>query len=122
MFISSVLCDIKNDQGGRPLPLGWFTVSKVPKISELCCFDIESTKKKVKNRQINVCKWLKIVSKYYFDSFSENFEPIKNLLALKITKIQTFEIFVSSLVGRRPKFIEDFLSKVCRAAHFSRKN
>ena len=61
LLISSVLCDIKNDQGGRPLPLGWFTVSKVPKISELCCFDIESTKKKVKNQQINVCKWLKIV-------------------------------------------------------------
>jgi hypothetical protein len=32
-------------QGGQPPAMGWFTLSKVPKITEFC-FDYESTKKK----------------------------------------------------------------------------
>jgi len=47
LLISSVFCDIKNEQGGQggqPLALEWFTVSKVPKISELW-FVYGSTKK-----------------------------------------------------------------------------
>jgi exonuclease III len=46
-------------QGHRPLAFGWFTVSKLPKISQLW-FVYESTKKKRFEKRPNVCKWLKI--------------------------------------------------------------
>ena len=47
-------------QGHCPPAFGWFTVSKVPKISELW-FVYESTKKKRFEKRTNVCKWLKNV-------------------------------------------------------------
>jgi hypothetical protein len=50
-------------QGHQPLALGWFTVSKLPKISELW-FVYESTKKKCFKKRPNVCKWLKILSNF----------------------------------------------------------
>ena len=49
-------------QGHQPLAFGWFTVSKLPKISELW-FVYESTKKKRFEKRPNVCKWLKILFK-----------------------------------------------------------
>jgi hypothetical protein len=53
-------------QGHRPLALGWPTVSKLPKISEIW-FGLESTKKKKRffEKRPNVCKWLKNCFKYY---------------------------------------------------------
>jgi hypothetical protein len=49
-------------QGRRPLALGWFTVSKIPKMREIC-FDYESTNKKRFEKRPNVCKWLNILCK-----------------------------------------------------------
>ena len=111
-------------QGYCPLGLGWFSVSKIPKIKELC-FDYESTKKKRFEKRPNVCKWLKILSNSFGRHPGDRFKLFRSILALKLTKIQTFEIsniFGSSSSGRRPKNIEEFLSKVCRPADFTLEN
>ena len=111
-------------QGGPPLALGWFTVSKVPNISEIW-FVFESTKKKRFEKRPNVCKWLKI----FFNSFSrhpsDHFKLFRSILALKLTELQTFESsnnFGSSSFGRRPENTEEILSNVCRTAHFFLEN
>jgi hypothetical protein len=84
LVFSDLNC-VNNTQGSCSLSFGWLKVSKVPKvpkISEICCFDIQSTKNKVKKRHINVNKWLKIAFKYYCVVFSDHFKPISNFLAL----------------------------------------
>jgi hypothetical protein len=116
---------VNNSQGPCFLSFGLIKVSKVPKISVICCFDIQSTKNKFKKLHINVNKWLKIVYKYYCDVFSYHLKPILNFLALKTTEIEAFEnlnFFGSSSVCRRSKNIEEILSKVCRPADFSLEN
>ena len=66
-FVFSALNVDQGAQGHRPLALGLPTVSKFPKISEIW-FGIESTKKKKRFEKVpNVCKWLNICLKYYFD-------------------------------------------------------
>ncbi len=110
-------------QGGQPPTLGWFTVSKVPKIKEFC-FDYESKKKKHFEKRPNVCKWLNILSKSLSQHPGDHFKLFKLILALKLTGLQAFEIsniFGSSSFGRRPKNIEEFQSKVCRPAIFPSK-
>jgi hypothetical protein len=111
-------------QGHQPLAFGWFTVSKLPKISELW-FVYESTKKKHFEKRTNVCKWLK----KRYDSISrhpgDHLKLFRSILALKLTKLQAFEIsniFVSLSFGRRPKNIEESLLNVCRPADFFLKN
>ena len=81
-------------QGHRPLALGWPTVSKVPKISELW-FVYESTKKKRFEKSPNVCKWLSICFKYYSDIFNDHFKPTNKALALKTAEIQPFENLIN---------------------------
>jgi hypothetical protein len=71
----------QGEQGHRPLPLGWPTVSKLPKISEIW-FGFESTKKKRFEKSPNVCKWLKIYFNRYSGSFNDHFKPIYKALAL----------------------------------------
>ena len=109
-------------QGHQPLALGWFTVSELSKISELW-FVYESTKKKRFEKSPNVCKWLKILFKSFNRHPGDHFKLFRSFLALKLTKIQAFEIsnFDSSSIGRRPKNIEEILSNGCRTAHFPSK-
>ena len=77
------------DPEGQPLALGWFTVSKVPKIK--FCFDLESMKKKRFEKRINVCKWLKNLYNHYSTCFNDHFKPNKNVLTLKTAEIRPFE-------------------------------
>ncbi len=69
-------------QGHRPLPLGWFTVSKVPKIIEI--YFNYSTKKKRFEKRPNVCKWLKTCFKYFSVSFNDRFKPTLSSLTATI--------------------------------------
>jgi hypothetical protein len=127
LIVCFVFSGSNNDQGAQghqPLGLGWFSVSKIPKIKEFC-FDSESTKKKRFEKRPNVCKWLKILSDSLSQHPGDRFKLFRLILALKLTKIQTFEIsniFGSLSFGRRPKNIEEILSKVCRPADFSLEN
>ncbi len=121
LVFSDLNC-FNNSQGSSLLSFGWLKVSKVPKISEICFFDIQSTKKRVKNGHINVLKWLKVVFKQYSGHSGDCFKLFRFILALKLTKTKASEIFGSSSIGPRLKKIEEFLSKVCRPANFSLKN
>ena len=126
MLLSVVFSGLNVDleaQGYCPLGLGWFSVSKIPKIKEFC-FDYESTKKNRFEKRPNICKWLKILSNSFGRHPGDRFKLFRLILALKLTKIQTFEIsniFGSLSFGRRPKNIEEILSNGCQMAHISLK-
>jgi hypothetical protein len=122
--INDLKCD-KSDQWGVPQVPQWSGYRKVSEKVENFhrevhfFFCLKSAKKKRFEKRPNVCKWLKILYNSCSGHPGGHFKLFRLILALKLTEIQASEItnFGSSSIGRRPKNIEEFLSKVCRTAH-----